>query len=101
MVDSKGRVHVENVDGLLRLIFDNVKKEDQGKWTCLLEGEFSEEKYFTLNVYAPISLTVDSMLTINEGQDATLRCEASGFPDPKIHWYFNGLSLMDKILSNF
>lgn len=101
MVDSKGRVHVENVDGLLRLIFDNVKKEDQGKWTCLLEGEFSEEKYFTLNVYAPISLTVDSMLTINEGQDATLRCEANGFPDPKIHWYFNGLSLMDKILSKF
>lgn len=51
-VDYKGRVHVEKVGGQLRLIFDSIKKEDQGEWTCVSEfEEGGDGKLFMMNVY--------------------------------------------------
>lgn len=50
-VDYKGRVHVEKIDGQLRLVFESIIKEDQGKWTCVLDNEENDEKYFMMNVY--------------------------------------------------
>lgn len=47
-VGHKGRVHVESVDGQLRLIFDSVRKKDHGTWVCL---SGTAEKSFVLNVY--------------------------------------------------
>lgn len=50
-VDYKGRVHVEKIDGQLRLVFESIIKEDQGKWTCVLDNEENDEKFFMMNVY--------------------------------------------------
>lgn len=100
VVESDDRVRVENDFGQLRLIIKKVKKEDQGKWTCIVGGDFSEEKSFMLNVFAAIEFEpINDVITINEGEDATLRCEASGAPEPSLHWYYNGRSLMETITS--
>jgi hypothetical protein len=48
-VGARGRIHVEKVDGQLRLIFDSVRKKDHGKWICL--STQTDEKSFILNVY--------------------------------------------------
>lgn len=117
-VDYRGRVHVEKTAGQLRLIFDSISKEDQGKWTCVLNNEENDEKSFMMNVYGksnyfffvqfnfnaaflvPISFdAVESVISIRENQDITIPCEVSGYPKPTIHWYFNGLSLMEKFVS--
>lgn len=99
VVDTKGRVHVEYVEGQLRLIFDNVTIEDQGNWTCVNEGEYHEEVGFILNVYTMIKFeNAESVLTLNEGHDATIRCEVKGHPEPSIKWFFNGQEMTDKIL---
>lgn len=49
-VDSKGQVHVEYVSGQLRLIFDSIRQENQGKWTCVSDNDESEGKSFIMNV---------------------------------------------------
>lgn len=53
-VTSKGRVHVEHNRGQARLIFDSIKKEDQGKWTCKLDNDESDGKFFVMNVYGEL-----------------------------------------------
>lgn len=51
-VNYKGRVHVEKVNGQLRLIFESIKLEDQGEWTCVSEfEEGGDGKSFIMNVY--------------------------------------------------
>lgn len=35
---------------------------------------------------------------MKENQDVTIPCEVSGFPEPTVHWYFNGLSMMEKLI---
>lgn len=106
VADTKGRVHVENDDHQVRLIFDKVKFEDQGRWTCLMDDDDDDkkivEKFFNLNIYGkssnmfmellhvhicflvPIVFEpVESLvITVKEGQDATLPCEGL----LKIHW---------------
>ena len=58
-VNSKGRVHVEGIKGQLglesRLIFDSIKREDQGKWTCKLDNDEGEGKFFIMNVYGELT----------------------------------------------
>lgn len=40
------------------------------------------------------------MIKVKEGQDmVVIPCEAVGSPEPTIHWFHNGASLFQKLLS--
>lgn len=57
---------------------------------------------FTSFLSVPIAFEpVDSVVSVEEGQKADISCKVSGFPEPTIQWYFNGLSLMDELASTF
>lgn len=55
-VNSRKRVYVENINGQSRLIFDKVKREDQGKWTCINDDNEGSGKNFIMNVYGELNL---------------------------------------------
>lgn len=74
-VDSKGRTHVEFIAGQLRLIFDSIKKEDQGKWTCSSDNDGDDGKFFIMNVNGKKKINKSS--TIHSLQ--ILICSSSNF----------------------
>lgn len=42
-----------------------------------------------------------SVLEVKEGQDAFIQCEVFGFPEPTVHWEYDGERLDEMVLSKF
>ena len=51
ITDTKGRVHVEEKDGRLLLMFDKINSQDHGKWSCVADDDESVLKFFHMKVY--------------------------------------------------
>ncbi|KAG5675374.1 hypothetical protein PVAND_005283 [Polypedilum vanderplanki] len=108
-VDSKkGRIYVEDFSTLgsqaqsLRLIFDTIDENDNGKWTCV--GNI-DRKSFTMSVYVPIEFEpLQQEISVKEHENVTLNCVAYGNPQPTIHWSFKSISILElekKLTSHF
>ncbi|CAO1325840.1 unnamed protein product, partial [Diamesa serratosioi] len=96
ITDTKGRVHVEEKDGRLLLMFDKINNQDHGKWSCVADADDSVLKFFHMKVYVPISFEAyPNVQTAKEDQDATIKCKVKGVPEPKISWYFNGQQIVN------
>nr|ALR85659.1 neural cell adhesion molecule 1 isoform 140b [Oncorhynchus mykiss] len=78
-----------NNDGL-ELIIKDVKKVDEGDYTCIARNKAGEkEEEVSLNVFVQPKITYLVNQTASELEEQiTLTCEASGDPTPTITWSF-------------
>uniref|UniRef100_A0A673CGY7 Inactive tyrosine-protein kinase 7 n=1 Tax=Sphaeramia orbicularis TaxID=375764 RepID=A0A673CGY7_9TELE len=79
--------HVEQKNGQLH--FTKVTRSDAGNYTCIasnsLQGEIRAVVSFTVAVYIGFKVEPDNM-TVYQGHTAVLHCQATGDPEPYIHW---------------
>lgn len=79
--------HVDQKNGQLH--FTKVTRSDAGNYTCIasnsLQGEIRAVVSFTVAVYIGFKVEPDNM-TVYQGHTAVLHCQATGDPEPYIHW---------------
>ncbi|MEQ2171805.1 hypothetical protein GOODEAATRI_014416, partial [Goodea atripinnis] len=79
--------HVDQRNGQLR--FTKVTRSDAGNYTCIasnsLQGEIRALVTLTVAVYIRFKVEPDNT-TVYQGHTAVLHCQASGDPEPHIHW---------------
>ncbi|MEQ2251654.1 Inactive tyrosine-protein kinase 7 [Ilyodon furcidens] len=79
--------HVDQKNGQLR--FTKVTRSDAGNYTCIasnsLQGEIRALVTLTVAVYIRFKVEPDNT-TVYQGHTAVLHCQASGDPEPHIHW---------------
>ncbi|KAJ1353882.1 hypothetical protein KIN20_010652 [Parelaphostrongylus tenuis] len=94
-------VYIESEDGIQRLVISSAETAHQGKYSCVAENSAgSSRTEATLNVEAAVESKVAGgpaefvellcSCTVNEGQQAVLKCKVKGEPRPKIKWTKNG-----------
>ncbi|XP_077571540.1 hemicentin-1 [Stigmatopora nigra] len=69
--------------------------EDAGKYMCLasnVAGNASQSVFLTYGEIPVITVT-EQVLLVAIGDDATLKCQASGTPPPLIHWFKGKLKM--------
>ncbi|XP_052674901.1 hemicentin-1-like isoform X1 [Crassostrea angulata] len=91
-----------SITGHFNLHIRNVKKEDQGEYTCTVQNLQPVGKGY-LNVYIPphnISVvTNDTRPSQIEGDYISLTCSAIGNPRPEITWYREDAQLLDSSMT--
>ncbi|XP_029926803.1 inactive tyrosine-protein kinase 7 [Myripristis murdjan] len=79
--------HVEQRNGQLH--FTKVTRSDAGNYTCIasngLQGEIRAYVSLTVAVYIHFKLDPENT-TVYQGHTAILHCQATGDPEPHIHW---------------
>lgn len=79
--------HVEQRNGQLQ--FTKVTRSDAGNYTCIasnsLQGEIRALVTLTVAVYIRFKLDPENT-TVYQGHTAILHCQATGDPEPHIHW---------------
>uniref|UniRef100_A0A8C8DW87 Protein tyrosine kinase 7 (inactive) n=1 Tax=Oryzias sinensis TaxID=183150 RepID=A0A8C8DW87_9TELE len=79
--------HVEQKDGQLH--FNKVTRSDAGNYTCIasnsLQGEIRSLVTLIVAVYIRFKLEPENT-TVYQGHTAVLHCQATGDPEPRIHW---------------
>lgn len=79
--------HVDQRNGQLH--FSRVTRTDAGNYTCIAsnsqQGEIRAPVVFTVAVYISFKVEPDNM-TVYQGHTAVLHCQATGDPEPYIHW---------------
>uniref|UniRef100_A0A3P9ILN3 Inactive tyrosine-protein kinase 7 n=1 Tax=Oryzias latipes TaxID=8090 RepID=A0A3P9ILN3_ORYLA len=79
--------HVEQKDGQLH--FNKVTRSDAGNYTCIasnsLQGEIRALVTLIVAVYIRFKLEPENT-TVYQGHTAVLHCQATGDPEPRIHW---------------
>ncbi|KAG7230076.1 hypothetical protein INR49_009796 [Caranx melampygus] len=79
--------HVEQKNGQLH--FTKVTRSDAGNYTCIasnsLQGEIRALVTLTVAVYIRFKLEPENT-TVYQGHQAILHCQATGDPEPHIHW---------------
>uniref|UniRef100_A0A665WTQ7 Inactive tyrosine-protein kinase 7 n=1 Tax=Echeneis naucrates TaxID=173247 RepID=A0A665WTQ7_ECHNA len=79
--------HVEQRNGQLR--FPKVTRSDAGNYTCIasnsLQGEIRALVTLTVAVYIRFKMEPENT-TVYQGHKAILHCQATGDPEPHIHW---------------
>lgn len=79
--------HVEQRNGQLH--FTKVTRSDAGNYTCIasnsLQGEIRALVTLTVAVYIRFKVDPENT-TVYQGHTAILHCQATGDPEPHIHW---------------
>ncbi|XP_037546442.1 inactive tyrosine-protein kinase 7a [Nematolebias whitei] len=79
--------HVEQRNGQLH--FTKVTRSDAGNYTCIasnrLQGEIRALVSLTVAVYIRFKVEPENT-TVYQGHTAVLHCQATGDPEPHIHW---------------
>uniref|UniRef100_A0A671WYA4 Inactive tyrosine-protein kinase 7 n=1 Tax=Sparus aurata TaxID=8175 RepID=A0A671WYA4_SPAAU len=79
--------HVEQRNGQLH--FTKVTRSDAGNYTCIasnsLQGEIRALVTLTVAVYIEFKVEPE-YTTVYQGHTAVLHCQATGDPEPHIHW---------------
>lgn len=79
--------HVDQRNGQLR--FTKVTRSDAGNYTCIasnsLQGKITALVTLTVAVYIRFKVEPENT-TVYQGHTAILHCQASGDPEPHIHW---------------
>uniref|UniRef100_A0A672J3L8 Inactive tyrosine-protein kinase 7 n=1 Tax=Salarias fasciatus TaxID=181472 RepID=A0A672J3L8_SALFA len=79
--------HVEQRNGQLH--FTKVTRSDAGNYTCIasntLQGEIRALVTLTVAVYIRFKVEPENT-TVYQGHTAILHCQATGDPEPHIHW---------------
>ncbi|KAM9476533.1 inactive tyrosine-protein kinase 7 isoform 1-T1 [Clarias gariepinus] len=87
--------HVKQTNGTLQ--FEKVTRSDAGNYTCVasnhLQGEIRAFVSLTVGVHTEFKVHPE-YTTVYQGHTATLHCQATGDPQPYIHWI-----VKDKALS--
>ncbi|VDI44358.1 Hypothetical predicted protein [Mytilus galloprovincialis] len=72
------------------LVIDNIRESDAGIYICMVLGGQSE-KHVTLKIQSPPTLDVQrstpNLKIVMEGDTLSLKCAATGKPEPVISWY--------------
>ncbi|EDV33327.1 uncharacterized protein Dana_GF23884 [Drosophila ananassae] len=90
--EHKGRIHIEQTSPeQLKIVFAHILLADKGNWTCEAAEGGLHSKSFDLIVYQKITFTENAtVMTVKEGDKATILCEVKGEPQPNVTWHFNG-----------
>ncbi|OQR73635.1 lachesin-like, partial [Tropilaelaps mercedesae] len=67
----------------------DVQLSDKGAYMCQINSQPMINQVGYLDVYIPPSIVTEgtmSEVNVHEGQNATLRCKAQGYPTPTITW---------------
>ncbi|KAL4655901.1 neural cell adhesion molecule L1-like protein [Arapaima gigas] len=94
------RASVQNHGKLLTIL--RVQEEDNGKYTCHAKNAHGEAvHYFHVTVEEPPKWIVMPDSTIaTVGSEVTIKCAATGLPQPLVVWRVNGRSLSEVPASN-
>lgn len=85
------RIFLENNGKSLKI--KNASAEDEGVYECEISSEIGEKQSsaFRLKVESPPSfLNEPQSLNVTKASTVEIKCEASGIPEPKVQWLFNG-----------
>uniref|UniRef100_A0A3Q3WMI8 Neural cell adhesion molecule L1-like protein n=1 Tax=Mola mola TaxID=94237 RepID=A0A3Q3WMI8_MOLML len=84
------------------LIVPRVEREDSGKYMCKAKNTLGEAvHYFTVIVEDPPEWVSEPESQLSMiGLDVSIKCSASGTPQPTITWRMNGLPLHEAIATN-
>ncbi|CAL4120286.1 unnamed protein product, partial [Meganyctiphanes norvegica] len=75
------------------LTISGVTKKDQGVYMCQINSKPATKEFAFLRVQVPPSIddaTSSADVTVNVGEDVTLRCDAHGDPQPTVTWRREG-----------
>ena len=94
---EKIQITFDETTNVFRLVVTDVGQQDQGSYSLLIKNKLGkqESEPIKINVTAPITIktglpeSIDAVL----GEQTTLSVEASGIPQPKVTWLFNGQPL--------
>jgi len=67
----------------------NVQQNDSGSYMCQINTDPQRSQYGTLDVVVPADIIDEETsndVVVKEGQAATLKCKATGYPPPTIKW---------------
>ena len=96
----KDRAYYENFGKTL--VIDDIDYEDEGNYSCEVSNEVGIPQTHTIQVtvYAtPYFIKEPENQLKYEGEDVIFECVAGGFPNPKISWVHNGMSI-DRVSPN-
>lgn len=80
---------VEDVNGTL--IFNNVRMEHKGNYTCIATNDANAiETSVDVRILPTFSISPPESLDIVEMQIVFLDCQATGAPQPTIKWFHEG-----------
>ncbi|TKS71115.1 L1-like protein Close -like protein of L1 Processed neural cell adhesion molecule [Collichthys lucidus] len=84
------------------LIVPRVEQEDSGKYMCKAKNTLGEAvHYFTVTVEEPPEWVSEPESQLSMiGSDVSIKCSASGSPEPTITWKVNGVPLQESPASN-
>lgn len=95
-----GKAKIENHGKLL--IVPRVEQEDSGKYMCKAKNVLGEAvRYFTVTIEEPpewVSEPESQLRMI--GSDVSIKCSASGTPQPAVTWRVNGIPLHEAPAAN-
>ncbi|CAH3158669.1 unnamed protein product [Pocillopora meandrina] len=74
------------------------RSQHNGKYKCVPYNDAGDgaEAIVRLNINVPVQfIEVPQNITVNTSTPLSLRCDASGFPEPRIRWKKSGINLSD------
>lgn len=99
MVQSE-RIHWQQNDNRYYLTINECDSRDSGEYRAMLSNSYGQtQSQCRLNVVSneignkPVFVDVLKDISVIEGHDVCLKCKVTGFPQPVLKWYRNGIEL--------